>query len=439
MKLAFHKGQREVLRDTHRFKVVVAGRKWMKTTLMINWLFLKAIKDDLVYPYIAPFRQQAKEIAWDDHVTRIINKCQEDEFNYKKNESELSLTFPSGGKLVLFGVDNAEAHRGKSNWGAVACDEFADWELNIWPSIIRPNLITHNAPAIIGGTPKGFDNLYEFYNLGLEENKNKDPEFRSWHFTSYDNPCLDPKELASIEREYKQEGEDYYRQEILAEFIKPYGTVYSSWPIENFREVNYDPNLPLHISMDFGVNDPMAIIWFQTTGSEFRVIDYYEASDANIEHFIQVIRSKPYKPAELYTGDPAGKARTHTTGTSPIEMMAQSGIFVRTKDGVKIPEQIRMTHRIIKSLFVSNKLERFRDCLFNYRYPTKKETVVDQSNEIPLHDEYSHAMRALEYYAVNIRGISPSKTKFRTYTGGDSITGHGKKSNVRTAGRNRAF
>jgi hypothetical protein len=439
MQLAFHKGQREVLQDKHRFKVVVAGRKWMKTTLMINWLFLQAIQNDLVYPYVAPFRQQAKEIAWDDHITRLLNSCERDKINYKKNESELSLTFPSGGKLVLLGVDNAEAHRGKSNWGAIACDEFADWELNIWPSIIRPNLIPHKAPGIIGGTPKGFDNLYEFYNAGLSDNPNRNPDFKSFHFTSYDNPCLDKEELKAMEIEYKEKGEDWYRQEIMAEFVKPYGTVYTDWPIENFREVNYDPGLPLHITMDFGVNDPMAIIWIQTNGSEFRAIDYYEASNANIEHFIQVIRSKPYEEAELYTGDPSGKARSITTGTSPIEIMAQKGIFVRTTDNVKIPDQIRATHRIIKSLYVSNRLERLRDCIFNYRYPTKKETVINQSNEIPLHDEYSHAMRALEYYAVNIRGFKPDQPRVRVYTGGDPITGFGKRPNVRTFGRRNAL
>ena len=102
-------------------------------------------------------------------------------------------------------------------------------------------------------------------------------------------------------------------------------------------------------------------------------------------------------------GDVAGNARTLTTGTSPIEIMASKGIFVRTKAGVKIPDQIRLTHGLIKSLYVSQSLTRFRDCLLNYRYPEIKETARNQENEIPIHDEFSHAMRALEYYAVNIK------------------------------------
>ena len=38
----------------------------------------------------------------------------------------------------------------------------------------------------------------------------------------------------------------------------------------------------------------------------------------------------------------------------------------------------------------------------NYRYPKKSTAILDQSNEIPIHDEYSHSMRALEYYCWNI-------------------------------------
>jgi hypothetical protein len=203
-----------------------------------------------------------------------------------------------------------------------------------------------------------------------------------------------------------------FAQEFLAEFNKPAGTVYEEWPLENFKEVPYDINLPLHVSLDFGINDPTSIIWLQPTGSEMRVIDYYEASNANLDHFVAVLRSKPYKTPELYTGDPAGKARTLTTGTSPIEILAQAGINVRTKDGVKIPDQIRITHTMIPSLFVDKKCERFRDCLLNYRYPEIKDTARNQENEIPIHDEWSHGMRALEYYSVNYKDVSGNDSTY---------------------------
>ena len=80
----------------------------------------------------------------------------------------------------------------------------------------------------------------------------------------------------------------YYRQEILAVYEKPYGIVYEEWPLENFVSCPYDPALPLYMSFDFGVNDPTAIVWVQRLGGEYRLIDYYEANDASVEHFFRL-------------------------------------------------------------------------------------------------------------------------------------------------------
>ncbi len=398
-----HGNQDKILDDPSRFKVIVAGRKFWKTATVISWLFKGALETKLLYPYIAPSKVQAKNIVWDDHINRILIELKKHNVPYKTNETELSVEVPGRGKIQLFGVENKEALRGMSNWGAIGCDEYDDWREDIWPLIIRPNLIPHQAPAMVVGTPKGFKNLYALKN---------DPTWKYFHYTTYDNPSLPKEELDALVAEYKEYGEEYYRQEILAEFVKFVGMVYKEWQMETrFIELEYDPILPVHITFDWGVNEPTAVIWLQPLGlRELRVIDYYEASDASIEHFISVINSKPYKKAELYTGDPAGKARTLTTGTSVIDELAKKGIHVKTKDGVKIPEQIRITHGFISRLYVSNKLEHFRDCLLNYRYPTERKGLHVR-NEIPIHDEWSHAMRALEYYCINVRDRSIIRKK----------------------------
>lgn len=400
-----HANQQIVL-DTidsgQRFIMLRAGRKWRKTSLIVSWLFEQALKTGLTCPYIAPSRKQAKDIVWNDHVIRMINELKKNKIPYKPNETELSITLPNNGKVQLHGVENKDALRGISNWGAVGMDEYDDWEEDIWPTIIRPNLITHNAPAIIGGTPKGFRNLYR-----IEQNQLSNG-FRCFHFRSHDNPEIAPDELRALEAEYQDMGMGWYRQEILAEYEKPHGVVYEEWPLDNFVQCAYDPHLPLYVSFDFGVNDPTAVIWMQQFQGEFRVIDYYEKSDGDVGHFAQVIKAKPYKTPEMVCGDPAGKARSITTNTSPIEEYRKHGIFIRIVDGVKIPEQIRTTHKYMKSLFVDTHLDRFRECILNYRYPEKKESMNNQSNELPIHDGFSHAMRALEYMFVNIDTVNPT-------------------------------
>jgi hypothetical protein len=400
-----------------RFLVLVTGRQIGKTTGIINDAIRHALKNqNQRIWYVTNDYKQAKRNVWDAFQKYLLP-----EMNAECNSSELKITFPNGSKIELIGVENAQSLRG-AVVHRMYLDEYADFPRDIWTKVLRPMLSTTAGKVWFVGTPKGMGNdLYDkFFADEPDTTKFKIPAIKNGIPTS---AYANAEELKQAEATLPK---DAFNQEYLAEFTRPSGTVYADWPLDNFKEVNYDLSLPVHATIDFGVNDPTSIIWIQPNGSEYRVIDYYEASDANIEHFLSVINSKPYK-VELFTGDVAGNARTLTTGTSPIEIMAKKGIHVRTKAGVRIPDQIRTTHGIIKSLFVSSQLTRFRDCLLNYRYPEVKETARNQENELPIHDEFSHAMRALEYYAVNIKDVrTKPKKKIIGYTGGDNITGYGR-------------
>jgi hypothetical protein len=47
------------------------------------------------------------------------------------------------------------------------------------------------------GTPKGRNWFYDLYNLGQEET---DEDWKSWHFTTKDNPLIDPSEIESAKK-----------------------------------------------------------------------------------------------------------------------------------------------------------------------------------------------------------------------------------------------
>lgn len=417
-----HAKQKEVLDALdrgERFVMLRAGRKFRKTSMMISWLIEMAMTTGLPCPYIAPSRVQAKNITWNDHIERILNHFKIEGVPVKANNTELSIEFPGGGKVQLFGVENKEGLRGISNWGAIGMDEYDDWQEDIFPLIIRPNLMPHKAPALVAGTPKGFRNLYRLEQSGM---------WKTFHFKSHDNPDLDPEELHNLEQEYKLMGEGYYRQEILAQYEKPVGTVYEEWDMDRrYIPFSYEPALPLHLSWDFGVNDPTSILFIQPNGSELRLIDYYEASDANIDHFVQYVKSKPYKEPSLQTGDIAGRARSLVTGKSPIDALAKHKFFIRTRPIPGIDYQIRNAHKFIPRLYVSKSnpnTERFVECILNYKYPERPATAINQSNEVPIHDEFSHAMRAWEYYCWN---ISEPKTDFKNNPPRSSVMGHIKR------------
>lgn len=386
--------QTTVAKDKHRFLVLNVGRRGGKSTFSALKMFVRATKmPNAVLYYVSPSYRQSKAIMW-EMLNQIIPRSFLDG---KPNETELIFKFKNGARIELKGADADPDKLRGVKIDFLVCDEvasFRNWD-TVWNKVLRPTLIDSKGSAIFISTPQGFNFWYDLYNT-------KDEEFQSYTFTSFDNNYLDTKEIEKLKQELD---DDTYRQEILAQFTQVAGVVYKEWDfVKMFKPVEYDPLLPLHLTIDFGVNDPTALIWLQTRGGEFRVVDYYEASNGDVGHFVQVIRGKPYKTPELVTGDPAGKARSITTNTSPIDEYSKAGIYIRTTDGVRIPDQIRITHKYIKSMYVSSRLVRLRDCIHNYRYPVKKENINNQSNEIPVHDEYSHAMRALEYYFVNIDG-----------------------------------
>lgn len=377
--------------DPHRFKVINVGRRSGKTVLSTVRMISEASEPNKIIWYVSPTYRQSKSIAWE-----LLKQYTPTLGRPEWNETELSVKLKNKSQIILKGADNPDSLRG-TRVDFIIFDEvafFKDWDTT-WQAL-RPILTDSQAPGWFVSTPNGLNHFYDLY-------QKNDPDYVSFHFTTYDNPYVAKEELEKMRLEMD---EDQFRQEILAEFVRPSGSVYRDWPMDNFREVPYDSFLPVHISLDFGVNDPTAILWIQPSAGEFRVIDYEEFTDANIAAVAQIIDSKPYKKADLITGDDAGRARSITTGTSPIEELAKRGIHVKTTPGLRIEDQVRKTHEKIKSLYVDQRLTRFRDVLLNYRYPEKKSSLVNQSNEVPIHDQWSHGARALEYYFVNYSGVS---------------------------------
>ena len=355
--------------------------------------------------YVTNDYKQAKRNVWD-----MFKNYMPAEAEAKFNTSELTIRLPNGSKIELIGVENLESLRGAAVHFAVL-DEYADFPSAAYSKVIRPMFATTGGTVWFIGTPKGLGNdLYVKYTT-------MDSSIKKFKFPSckvQDDKVIEPRNeyavLSELQKAYDEEDKNTFKQEYLGDFTRPSGTVYSQWDIANFTQVPYDENLPLHITWDFGVNDATAIIWIQPRGNETRVIDYYEASNADINHFVQVINSKPYKTADMHTGDIAGRARELGTGLSVIDLLKKANIHVKTRSIPNIPYQIRLTHKKIKDLYIDqDNAIRFRDCLLNYRYPEVRETTRNQSNEIPIHDEWSHGMRAFEYWVANT-----SKTKSPT-------------------------
>src|SRR5215475_7575639 len=107
--------------DTHRYGVAVCHRRAGKTVCAINHLqraAVECVKQRPSFGFVAPTYTMAKQIAWDylTHFAAPIPRI-------KVQISELSVTYPNGGQVRLFGADNPDSLRGLY-FDGVVLDEY---------------------------------------------------------------------------------------------------------------------------------------------------------------------------------------------------------------------------------------------------------------------------------------------------------------------------
>ena len=150
-KIQLHSNQFAVWTNRSRYRVLVTGRRFGKTTLAISELILYALSHNKSYLwYVAPTYRQAKMIAW-----RMLKAQLEDlGIPARNNESELATTLPNGSVIELKGADNRESLRGVGLNGLVV-DEFASMHDNwtTWHEVLRPILADKKGWVLFIGTP----------------------------------------------------------------------------------------------------------------------------------------------------------------------------------------------------------------------------------------------------------------------------------------------
>lgn len=224
--MELHQTQKQVALDNHTYRVVCCGRQWGKTTLAI-WEMVACgfAQSGRKIIYYATTIDQARDIVWAElrKITLPIA--------VKINESRLEMVIKTqdGGTSELFleGFENIETSRGKQ-FDLIVVDEVAylrNFEY-AWGQILEPTLAFRKGKALFISTPQGFNFFKGLYDLGQDANN----EFwKSWRFTSYENPFL-PKE--SIEKAKQGRTVDAFATEYLADFRKFVGLVYKEFQRE---------------------------------------------------------------------------------------------------------------------------------------------------------------------------------------------------------------
>lgn len=385
---------------TERFAKIVAHRRFGKTVGCINDKIKAALSNTREtppprYAYVAPTFTQAKDIAWGylKHYSAPIPGLQ-------ISESELWVQYPNGARIRLYGADNYDRMRGLY-FDGVTIDEPAQMDPRAWPEVIRPTLSDYKGWATFIGTPKGRDWFYKIDQL--EDGAQADNFFRLTLKAS-ETGIIPEEELASVkagltEEQYAQEFECSFEAAIVGAY---YGKLMSRAEEEKrITGIPYEPASLVYTAWDLGISDSTAIWFAQVVGREIRIIDYYEASGADLGHYVRELKNKPYAYGGHFVPHDA-QAKELGTGKSRLEVLDSLGLksitvspMHRVEDGINA---VRLM--IPRCWFDAKKCSRGIDALKLYRaeYDDKLQTLKPR----PVHDWASHGADAFRYLAMTL-------------------------------------
>lgn len=383
--MILHTAQSEIARSKARFRVVNCGRRFGKTALATMEMAGKAYtKKDRKICYIAPTYQQARDIAWVELVKVL------EPITIKKNETNLEIIVMTqdGGKsrLTLRGWESVDTLRGQA-FDFIVIDEVASMRnfVEQWNTVLRPTLTDRAGDVLFISTPKGFNHFYDLYNMQNDPIKGKD--YKSFHYTSYDNPYIKKEE---VDKARDEVGEDQFAQEYLADFRKQEGLVYKEFD----RKLHvYKGEIPRGISaymagIDFGYTNPCAVLHIKKDSDDHYWVEkeYYQTgqTDAKVADYVKSQNFNYVFP------DPENPAA--------IQELEERGI--NTREVIKGKGSISNGISRVRELFKQNRLHIHAKCtnlieeLESYHY---REPNADRNeNENPVKDG-DHALDALRY------------------------------------------
>ena len=419
--------------EEKRFNVEVMHRRFGKTVFKVNKLIERAV--DCPFPegrygYFAPTYAQAEDIAWhylDQYTNSIPGRLLE--------KSRLSCWVPtrlgSRARIRLYGLDSPKQRvRGLYLDGAVF-DEYSWIPPSAWTEQVRPMLTDVNRSGVdaLGRvnqwadfifTPFGRNHAHTLYRnarlwhmgeavrisdplSGVVEEVRRDDWYAKM-FKASETGILVPGELKAALIDM---GQSKYDQEYECSFDAAVEGAIFAREIEELRSrgricnMPWNKLLPVNTAWDLGWDDATAIWFFQQVGDEIRVIDYYEATGAGLDHYADVMAEKCYRYGyNLFPHDVA--VHELGTGKSRSSVLRSLGVRVAKVPKHKKWDGIAAAQALLpKCVFDGARCADGLDRLSLYRREYKEK--LDTFSEKPLHDWASHGADAFISMAMGLR------------------------------------
>lgn len=202
-----------------------------------------------------------------------------------------------------------------------------------------------------------------------------------------------------------------------------YAKLYNEFIIRKKRLLPglYDPNLPVEVFFDLGVDDYTCLVMVQWCRGEYRIIKEYFNNGYDLTHYVDWIVATgieiqswffPHDIAvrELMGTGNGGKAKSREQLLREYFRANNIRGNIRKIKRGNLADGIEAVRAIIKVMFIDAACTYICDCLLNYS--KEYDLKLQVWKQTPLHDEYSHgadALRQVAQYTVESNRIHQSK------------------------------
>jgi hypothetical protein len=406
-----HPKQSEIFSKSKRFNHLRCGRRFGKTTL-IEELSSITLDGQLVGIWFPTYKDLSE--VWKD-----LNKTFKPVIK-KKNEQLKQITLLTDGVIDFWSMEDPDSGQGRKYHRAIIDEAAKAPKLyTAWENTIRPTLTDYKGDAFIMSRPKGKNN--PFYEL-----EEKHRQFDNWaffHYTTYDNPHIDPNEV----NEAKLQLDDInFRQEYLAEYVdandRPFLYKFNE-KVHVIDSYTPNPHLPILVSFDFNKDPMTALIGQQVdvwTSYAFAEINLPEGSTPEVCDLIIAEYVKWFNRGQIQvTGDATGRNRSALIQGNLNHYRLIQDKFRLETDALRVPK-VNMAHSdsrvLCNSVLQNAKFFITRNCKKTIRDATS--AYVDSSGELVktqteglhhfdtlrymIHTFYSDFVRNAERYQRNI-------------------------------------
>lgn len=399
--------------------IAVWHRRAGKDATGINWCATAAFRRVGLYWHMLPTYKQGRQIVWNGRTGdgKPFLDAFPKELIARKREDEMLIELKNGSLYQVVGTDDVDRLVGTNPVGVIM-SEYSLHDPQAW-DYVRPILVENGGWAIFIYTARGRNHGFDILEMAKRQ-----PGWFAQVLTVDDTLREDGRPVVTQEDIQGERdmgmAEELIQQEFYCSFDAALVGAYYKTQIANARKqgrigspVPFEPTLPVDTIWDLGVDDAMAIGFFQRHAGTIRVLHYLEAEGEGIQYYIGELHKlqaqngwvygEHYAPHDIEVRELMTEARTRR------DTARRLGLRFNVVPKQPIADGIQALRTIFPKLFFHNskEVDWLVDMLSQYtkEFDSKRGVFKDK----PKHDFTSHAADMMRYMAESYASVKPKR------------------------------